>query len=68
MRLTFLRIDSDIRQGYAMSLWLFSGYMDGAIVEVKMEIGRMGVRFSKGEREWKSLFLFYFDNLVLCCD
>ena len=31
-----LRIDSGMRQGYIMSLWLFNVYMDAVMKEVKM--------------------------------
>ena len=40
-----LMIDSRVRQGCIMSLWLFNVYMDGVMKEVKMGMVRMGVRF-----------------------
>ena len=30
------KIDSEVRQGYIMSPWLFNLYMDGVMKEVKM--------------------------------
>ena len=39
--------------------------MDGVINEVKMEMGRRGVRFLEGESEWRLPGLLYADNLVL---
>ena len=34
----------------------------------KMGLGRMCVRFSEDEREWRSPYLLYADNVVLCDD
>ena len=49
-----------------MSPWLFNVYMDGVMKEVKMGMGRKGVRFLDDGREWKLPGLLYEDNLVLC--
>ena len=44
------RIDSGVRQGFIMSLWMFSLYMDAVMKEVKMVMGRRGViSFGMGE-------------------
>ena len=48
--------------------WLFNGYMDAVMKEVKMCMGRMGVRFLKEGREWKVPGLLYADDLVLCSE
>ena len=45
------RIDSGVRQECIMSPWLFNMYMDAAMKEVKMGMGRMGMRFLEEERE-----------------
>ena len=37
--------------------WLFNLYMDTVLNEVKVGIGRMGVRFLEEGREWKLLGL-----------
>ena len=49
-----------------MSPWLFNVYMDGVMKEVKMGMGRRGVRFMEDGREWRLPGLFYADNLILC--
>ena len=49
-----------------MSTWLFIVYMDAPIKEVKMGMGRIGVRFMEEGREWSLPGLLYTDNLVLC--
>ena len=41
----WFRIDNRVRQGCIMSPWLFHVYMDGLMKEVKMGMGRRGVRF-----------------------
>ena len=38
-------IESGVRQGFIMSPWLFIVYMDAVIENMKMGIGRMGVKF-----------------------
>ena len=53
------RINSLVRQGCIMSPWLFSVYMDGAVKEVKMGMGRRGVSFMEDGREWRLLGLLY---------
>ena len=62
------RIESGVRQGCIMSLWLFNAYMDAVMKKVKMgvEMGRRGVRFLEDGREWKLPGLSYADDLVLC--
>ena len=52
------RIDSGVRQGCIMSPWLYNLYMYGVMKEVKMGMGRIGVRLPG---------LSYADDLVLCC-
>ena len=51
-----------------MSSWLFDVYMNALIKEVKMGIGRMGVRFLEWGREWRLPGLFYGDVLILCTE
>ena len=43
------RIDSGVRQVYIMLNWLFNVYMDTAIKEVKMGMGRRLVGFRRRE-------------------
>ena len=62
------RIDSLVRQGCVMSHRLLSVYMDGVMMEVKMGMGRRGVRFLKDGREWRLPSLLYAYDLVLCCE
>ena len=38
----WFRIDSGVRQGFIMSLWLFNVYMDAVMKEAKMGMGRRG--------------------------
>ena len=46
------RINSWVRQGFIISLWLFNVYMDGAMKEVKMMgMGRRGMSFLKDGRD-----------------
>ena len=45
------RIESGVRQGCAMFIWLFNVYMDAGMKEVKLEIKRMRVRFLEEGRE-----------------
>ena len=48
-----------------MSPCLFNVYMDAEMEEVKVEMGRRGVRFLENGREWRLPGLLYADNLVL---
>ena len=61
-----LMIDSRVRQGCIMSLWLFNVYMDGVMKEVKMGMGRRRVSFLEDGREWRLPGLLYADDLFLC--
>ena len=49
-----------------MSPWVLNVYMDAVIKEVKMGIGRRGVRFLEEGREWRLPGLLYANDLVLC--
>ena len=60
------RIDSRVRQGCIMSPWLFNVNMDAVRYEVKMEMGRRGVKFLDEGRGWRLPGLLYADDLVLC--
>ena len=44
------RIDSGVRQGCIMSPWFFNVYMNTMMKDVKMGMGRMGVRFMEEGR------------------
>ena len=59
------RIDSGVRQVDIRSLCLFNVYMDVVMKELKMGIGRRGVRFQEEGREWRLPGLLYADDLVL---
>ena len=62
----WFRIDGRVRQGCTMSPWPFNAYLDGVMKEVKMGMGRRGVRFLEDGREWGLPGLLYADDLVLC--
>ena len=62
----WFRIDGDMRQGCIMSPWLFNVYMDAVIKEVKIGMGRRGVRFLEDGREFRLPGLLYADDFVLC--
>ena len=47
---------------------MFNLYMDGVMKEVKMVMGRRGVRFLEDGRERRLRGLLYTDKLVLCGD
>ena len=60
------RINSGVRQRYIISPWLFNVYMDAVMKEVKIGMGRRGVRFQEEGRECRLPGLLYADDLVLC--
>ena len=62
----WFRIDSGVRHGCIMSPWLFNVYMDAVMKEVKMGMGRRGVRFLEDGRESRLPGLLYADDSVLC--
>ena len=62
----WFRIDSRLRQGCIIFPWLFNVYMDAIMKEVKMGMGKRGVRFMEDGREWRLPGLLYADDLVLC--
>ena len=45
------RIDSGVQHGFIMSTWLFNVYMNTVMKEVKIGMGRIGVRFQEEGRE-----------------
>ena len=49
-----------------MSPWLFDVYMDAVMKEVKMGMGRRGVRFEEEGRELRFPGLLDADDLVFC--
>ena len=57
------RIDCGVRQGYVMFSSLFNAYMDAVMKEVKMGMGRRGMKFLEDER---LSGLLYVDGLVVC--
>ena len=60
------RADSGVRQGCIMFPWLFNVYIDAKMKEVKIGVGRRGVRFMEKGREWRLSVLFYAGDLVMC--
>ena len=54
-----MSLHGDHNTGYAVD-------MDAVMKDVKMEMGRRGVRFQEEEREWRLPGLLYADHLVLC--
>ena len=49
-----------------ISHWLFNVYIDAVMKELKTGMGRRGVRFQEGGREWRLPGFLYADDLVLC--
>ena len=62
----WFRTDSGVRQGCIMSPWLFNVDMDAVMKDVKMGMGRRGVRLLEDGREWRLCGLLYVvEDLVL---
>ena len=59
------RVDSGVRHVCIMFPWLFNVYMD-ELMELKMGMGRRGVKFQDEGRERRLAGLLYADDLVLC--
>ncbi len=57
-----------LRQGYAMSPWLFNIYMDGFMREVKGEVGEVGVRMYAEGRKWVLNSILFADDTVLIAE
>ena len=62
------RIYSGVREGCIMSPWLFNLYMDEVMKEVKMGMGRRGLRLLGDRRKWRLPDLLYADDLFLCSE
>ena len=62
------RIGSGVKQVGIMFSWLFNVYMDAVMMEVKIGMGRKGVRFEEEGKEWRLSGLLYANDLVLCCE
>ena len=62
----YFKLDSGVRQGCIISPWVLNVYMKAVMEEVKMGMGRMGVRFVEDERDCILYCLLYADDLVLC--
>ncbi len=54
-----------LRQGCAMSPWLFNIYMDGYMREVKGKAGEIGVRMYAEGRKWVLNSILFADDTVL---
>ena len=59
----WFRIDGGVRHGCIMSPCLFNVYVDAVMEEVKMRMGRRGVRVKEEGREWKMPGLLYVNDL-----
>ena len=57
------RIDRGVRQGCIMFPWLVNVYMNRVMEEVKMGMGRRGVRLMEDGREWILPGFLYADGL-----
>ena len=55
-----------VRQWCIMSPHIFNVYMDGERKEVKICMGRRGVKFLEEGREWRLSGLLHADDLVMC--
>ena len=60
------RIDSGARKACILSPWLFNVYINAVMKELKMSIGRRGVRFQEEGKEWRLPGLLCADDLVFC--
>ena len=60
------RIDSGVRQVCFMSPWLLNVYMEAIMKELKMGMGRRGVRCQEEGRDGILPGHLYADDLVLC--
>ena len=60
------RTDCGVRHGCIISPSLFNLYIGAVIKEMKIGMGRRGMRFLKEGREWKLPGLLYSNDLVLC--
>ena len=58
------RINRGVRQECIMPPWLFNVYMDALMKEVKMGMGRRGMRFMEEGRESKLPGLLHADDTV----
>ena len=58
-------INSGVRQGCAMSSWLFNLYMDEVMKELEDRVAGDGVRMMENGREWRVSYILYRDDLVL---
>ena len=58
-------MDNRVRQVCIMSPWLFNVYMDAVMKEIKIGMGRRGVRFLEEGREWRIPGLLYVVDLAL---
>ena len=65
-KIEFFRIDRGLRLGCIMSPQFFNLHMNPVMKEVKMRIGRIGVRFMEEMRKWRLPDLLYTDNLGFC--
>ena len=59
-------INSGVGQGCIMSHWFFNVDMEAVMKEVKIRLGRMGVRFLEERREGRLPDILFADDLVLC--
>ena len=60
------RIDSGVKQGCFISLYLFNACYDVVMKEGNMGIGWRIVRFLEDGREWRLPSVLYANGLVLC--
>ena len=60
------RIDSGVRQDCIIPPWLFIVNMVAVMKEVKMSMGKRGVRFMRRGENGDYLALLYADDLVMC--
>ena len=51
-----------------MSSWLLNMYVNAIMRKVKIEIGRVGLRFLEERRKCRLPILLYADSLVFCSE
>ncbi len=57
-----------VRQGFAMSPWLFNIFMDGCMREVKAKVGKIGAGLKLNGVDWSVTACLFADDTVLLAE